>query len=140
MSARAGTVRMYEYLLTIDGNESRARTQAETVVNHPTNATDIHATLLHVTTESDPTPIEEMPAITIAQDILADAGIGTDLMRIDGDPTTVILETAEEIDAERICIAGRKRSPTGKAVFGSVTQGIILSTTRPVLVCHTEEQ
>ncbi|UPM42219.1 universal stress protein [Halocatena salina] len=131
---------MYEYLLTVDGNESRARTQAETVVDQPTNATDIHATLLHVTTDEDPTPLEEMSAITLAQNILEDAGIETDLTRIEGDPTTVILETAEEIDAKRICIAGRKRTPTGKAVFGSVTQGVILSTTRPVLVCHTEQQ
>lgn len=129
---------MYEYLLTIDGNEERARAQAETVVDQPANASDIHATLLHVSTDSEPTPIEEMPAVTLVQDILGDAGIPTDRIRIEGEPTTGILETAEEIDAKRICIAGRKRTPTGKAVFGSVTQGIILSTSRPVLVCHTD--
>lgn len=131
---------MYEYLLTIDGNESRAQTQAETVVDQPTNASEIHATLLHVTSEEEPVPLEEMPAVTLAQDILDDAGIDTDLTSVEGDPTTVILETAEEINANRICIAGRKRTPTGKAVFGSVTQGVILSTTRPVLVCHTDQQ
>lgn len=131
---------MYEYLLTIDGNEERARAQAETVVDHPTNATDIHATLLHIFTEEDPTPVEELPAVTLARDILEEDGISTETLGIEGDPTTGILETAEEIDAKRICIAGRKRTPTGKAVFGSVTQGIILSTTRPVLVCHTDQQ
>lgn len=129
---------MYEYLLTIDGNEARARTQAETVVDHPTTAADIHATLLHIFTEEEPTPVEEIPAVTLARDILEEDGISTDTLGIEGDPTTGILETAEEIDAKRICIAGRKRTPTGKAVFGSVTQGIILSTTRPVLVCHTD--
>lgn len=131
---------MYEYLLTIDGDEPRARAQAETVSDHPTNTPEIHATLLRVATESEPTPIEEMPAVTLAQDILGDAGIDTDHVSIEGDPTTVILETAEEIDANRICIAGRKRTPTGKAVFGSVTQGVILSTPRPVLVCMTDQQ
>lgn len=129
---------MYEYLLTIDGNEERARAQAEAVVDQPANTSDIHTTLLRVSSGDEPTPIEEMPAITLALDILDDAGIDADLTSVEGDPTTVILETAEEIDAKRICIAGRKRSPTGKAVFGSVTQGVILSTTRPVLVCHTD--
>lgn len=138
MITRHRTVRVYEYLLTIDGNEERARAQAETVVDQPANASEIHATLLHVSTEAEPTPIEEMPAVTLVQDVLEDAGIATDLIGIEGEPTTGILETAEEIDAKRICIAGRKRTPTGKAVFGSVTQGVILSTTRPVLVCHTD--
>lgn len=131
---------MYEYLLTIDGDETRARAQAEAVADHPVTETDPHATLLHVVTESEPTPVEELPAITLARELLEDAGFTVDVAGIEGDPTTAILETAEEIDADRICVTGKKRTPTGKALFGSVTQGVILSTTRPVLVCHTEKQ
>lgn len=131
---------MYEYLLTVDGNEARARAQAETVADQPENVTDIHVTILHVfTDDEDSVSIEEITAATLARDILEDAGIDVDLVETVGDPTTAILETAEQVDANRLCVAGRKRTPTGKVIFGSVTQGIILSTSRPVLVCSAEE-
>nr|WP_276414161.1 universal stress protein [Halomicroarcula sp. XH51] len=37
-----------------------------------------------------------------------------------------------------IVLAGRKRSPAGKALFGSVTQDVILGTDRSVLVVSSE--
>lgn len=130
---------MYEYLVTVDGNEARARVQAETVADQPENATDIHATILHVFSDDDSGSVEEITAATVARDVLEDAGIDVDLDESVGDPTTAILETAEQVDANRLCVAGRKRTPTGKVIFGSVTQGIILSTSRPVLVCSADE-
>lgn len=51
-----------------------------------------------------------------------------------GDPVDEIIELAESVDARFIVIAGRKRSPVGKAIFGSNTQSLILNTGRPVVV------
>jgi len=66
----------------------------------------------------------------------AEAGIEVDLVRRHGDPGDEIAEYAEEVDADTIVIPGRKRSPVGKAVFGSVTQDVILNADQPVtIVC-----
>lgn len=52
----------------------------------------------------------------------------------DGDPTAAILETREREDADRIYLFGRKRSPVGKATFGSTAQGVLFGARVPVVV------
>jgi nucleotide-binding universal stress UspA family protein len=50
-----------------------------------------------------------------------------------GNPSKEVLKYADEQDARYIVISGRKRSPTGKAFFGSVSQPILLNATCPVV-------
>lgn len=50
-----------------------------------------------------------------------------------GDPATEIIRYADEIEARYVVIAGEKRSPTGKAIFGSVGQSVLLQSRTPVI-------
>lgn len=55
-----------------------------------------------------------------------------------GDPTEEVLEEAVNRDAEFLVIGGRKRSPVGKALFGSTTQALLLGSQRPVVTVINE--
>ncbi|QLG29600.1 universal stress protein (plasmid) [Halorarum halophilum] len=50
-----------------------------------------------------------------------------------GDPADEVLAEAADIDPEFLAVGGRRRSPVGKAIFGSVTQEILLSAECPVV-------
>jgi nucleotide-binding universal stress UspA family protein len=56
-----------------------------------------------------------------------------------GDVVEEILAAANKHDARYIVIGGRKRTPAGKALFGSATQSILLNADRPVVTVMTEE-
>ena len=43
-----------------------------------------------------------------------------------------IVDLAGEVGADRVFVGGRQRSPTGKAVFGSVAQEVMMSSPSPV--------
>ncbi|WP_135822167.1 universal stress protein [Halostella litorea] len=50
-----------------------------------------------------------------------------------GNPSKSVVGYADEVDARYLVLGGRSRSPAGKALFGSVTQSILLNTERPVV-------
>lgn len=72
-----------------------------------------------------------------AQDVAARIGSVTDAefkpVGLIGRPAAKIISYAESIGSTYVVIGGRKRSPVGKAMFGSDTQKILLNAPCPVL-------
>jgi len=63
---------------------------------------------------------------------LSEAGVRHSVRGAVGDLADEVVETAEGVGADRVVVGGRRRSPTGKAVFGSVAQEVMLSAPCPV--------
>lgn len=53
--------------------------------------------------------------------------------RVGKNRVTAILRYVDRVDARYLVVGGRKRSPTGKAIFGSVTQSVLLEAELPVV-------
>jgi nucleotide-binding universal stress UspA family protein len=127
---------MNSVLIAIDTDEKRALSQAKEVAN--LFGEQFNAHLLHVFQEnSEGATISNLVTARRVEDFLSNEGIDVTLHERSGDPAPQIVNIASDIDADLISIAGRKRSPTGKVLFGSVAQDVILSTRRSVLVCDT---
>lgn len=126
---------MKHLLLAVDTDESRAVAQVETVADLFEEGS-VTAHLLHVFGDNpEGASVTQLGSVHRAESVLEANGIDVEYHEESGDPVDRIVETADAIDVDGVCIAGRKRSAAGKLVFGSVTQGVILNTERPVLVC-----
>ena len=67
------------------------------------------------------------------------AGIQTRVRGSVGDHGDEIVSLAKDTGADLVVVGGRKRSPTGKAVFGSVAQEVMLSAPCPVTFVRGDE-
>ena len=123
----------------IDTDTDRARALAEGIVSVP-GTDELEAILVHSFDENpEGASVDQVASVRRASEILEEQGVEVTLDESSGDTAGGLIDAAEEHDADMIVVAGRKRSPTGKAIFGSVTQDVILGTDRPVLVCSTGE-
>lgn len=117
---------------------------------------DAELTLLHVTTEEEYNDRrEELEQVSnyeasysisqamegarnyaadIGREVLKGVDIEWEARGALGDRGETIVAEAERIGADHIFMSGRKRSPTGKALFGDATQRVILEFEHPVTV------
>jgi len=126
---------MYRVLLAVDENESRALAQVNAIEDLPEASSSVQVTLLYCFTDNPSgASALQIEGVRRAKEALDDADIETDIVESSGDPADVILDVAEERTVDCVCVGGRRRSPAGKALFGSVAQSVILNADRPVLV------
>lgn len=134
---------MYQLLLPVDDDVDKALAQVQFVIDFPVVDNQLSVTVAHAyrddDAQSDDAPPEQSPAVTKALASLREAGISAEPLEIFYPPTEGILDAADDLQPNQIVIGGRKRTPTGKALFGSTTQHIILNAEQPVTVIRDDQ-
>jgi nucleotide-binding universal stress UspA family protein len=151
MKRREKALCMRQILMPVDSDPERLDRQLDTV-RDVFGENEVEVTVLYVHEEIETPPDEAGSTVieSLNEDIealqgvpetieraattLEDDGVSVDVRTTSGDPTEAILRVAEDVAANVILVATRDRSPVGKAVFGSVTQGVIQKGDRPILV------
>ncbi len=135
-------------LLPVDTDEERAVAAARSITAWPHAAEDLQVTILNVAKKlkvaggegghidsNEWYDEDDFPdAVAAAAEVLEADGVTVDRKRIHADPGEAIIDFAEEVGADHIVMAGRKRTPVGKVLFGSVTQSVLLNSSVPVTV------
>lgn len=87
------------------------------------------------TPNGDIEPDELAAQMTVTQEItdqLEAESITTVSRATTGGSGEGIVEIAKDVSADRVIVGGRQRSPTGKALFGSTAQEVMLNAPCPV--------
>lgn len=130
---------MYHVVVGVDEEEERALRCVEEVVELPGEPAEKTVTLVHTLVDNpDGASATEVQSVREAADYLEEHGVESQVEESNGDPADAIVTTADREEANLIVVGGRKRSPAGKALFGSVTQSVILGAERPVMVTGVE--
>lgn len=143
---------MADILIPVEEEDIQINNTKSTVLGLPFNseATNLH--ILNVfeefevesaqwsTINSEEFYDKEFPqSIANLADEFDDNGYSVELHRRHGDPVDTIIQLSNEINADMIIVGGRKRSPVGKVLFGSVAQSVVLQTDIPVLIAGNKE-
>jgi nucleotide-binding universal stress UspA family protein len=83
--------------------------------------------------------VEQVETVKLVRDYLTERGISVELAEARHPPADGILEIAADFDVDHVAMGSRKRSPTGKVVFGSVAQQVLLEADVPVTVVARDE-
>jgi Universal stress protein UspA and related nucleotide-binding proteins len=131
---------MYRVLLAVHPGRQGLDHQIRAIRALPHAAEEVSVSVLHVFSDNPRgLSVAQVGGVREAQREFKQAGIHVDLEECSGSPVAEILDKADDLDVDLICIGGRKRSAVGKALFGSVAQQVILSAQRPVLICNSDE-
>jgi len=131
---------MTRILVSLDTDVERATQQVDSIASLSLDTSETEIVLYHVfRVDDEGADAANLKSVSTAADRLESAGFDVEIDQSSGDAAEKVLDKADEIDADIISLAGRKRSPTGKVLFGSVTQDVALESDRTILLEMAEK-
>lgn len=129
---------MTTILLCADTDVERVSDQVESLTTLPFEPDRVRVVVYHVfRADGEGADASKLKSVGRATEALEAAGFEVAVEQSSGDAVREILDAAEAFDADVLSLAGRQRSPAGKALFGSVAQRVALQSDRPVLFCSS---
>jgi len=128
---------MYTVLMPVDSSRARGTAQAETVKALPDATESVDVTVLYVFADegdAEGQSVADIPGGEVAIERLDEADVSYEVESRIGDPASEILDVAEDLPADQLVLGGRKRSPFGSLLYGSVTQAVVLDADLPVTI------
>jgi nucleotide-binding universal stress UspA family protein len=113
---------------------------ARAVVLYAFTEEEVESTSENLGVDDGPPNVDDLArrkeGVNDAVEILSEGGLEADVRGAvagedDGD---AVLTAADDVNADRIYLYSRKRSPVGKAVLGSVVQRVLMNSDVPVVV------
>lgn len=124
---------MYHVVLGIAPDDDQIRDKVSAITDIPQAPESVRVTLVHFH-EGD-SPVEEVPTVAEAMDLLEAADIESEVYNSNrDDAASGLIEAAEELQADVLCIGGRHRSPAGKLQMKTGSRKVVLQAECPVLV------
>jgi len=124
---------MYHVVVGVATADEQLPHKVEAVTELPASDEEPRVTLVHV--HDGEAPVEAIPAVEEAVESFAATDIDAEIHGVvDDDAPRGLVEAAAALDADLLCIGGRRRSPAGKRQLKPGAQEVLLHADQPVVV------
>lgn len=124
---------MYQVVMGVGPDDASVPDKVAAVADLPEATESVAVIVVHATDDPD-ADVTDVDSVAETLAACRKADIRAEAVGVAADPTDAVLSTAEERDADCVCVGGRRRSPAGKLQLKTGAKEVILRADSPVVV------